>query len=101
MSTLLARTKQTKRVVKRRDADPWRRKLENIKGVIGDDGIERIASQTVGDILELKRNAQSPRQRAKIARLMGDLGWRKCKTRGLNRGAYRSVLNGYAREATA
>ena len=35
------------------NADPWRPPLERVHGKIGDDGIERVTTQIVFDILEV------------------------------------------------
>ena len=36
-----------------RDADPWRAPLQRLKGRVDDDGVERITTQLVLDILEV------------------------------------------------
>ena len=33
--------------------DPWRLRLERVRGKVGDDGIERISTQTLFDHLEV------------------------------------------------
>ena len=44
-----------------RDPDPWRLPLERVHGKIGDDGIERITTQLLFDILEVPQ--KQPRSR--------------------------------------
>ena len=81
-----------------RRSDPWRFPLERLKGQIGDDGIERISTQAVFDVLEVLQ----PRRRAgacrRLAKLMRELGWRPIKARGLNQRGLREQIRGYARD---
>ena len=42
------------------NSDPWRPPLEQLQGKIGDDGIERITTQLVFDVLEVP---MQPRRR--------------------------------------
>ena len=35
------------------NVDPWRLPLERLRGKAGDDGIERVTTQTLFDILEV------------------------------------------------
>ena len=37
------------------DGDPWRLPLERMHGKIGDDGIERVTTQLLFDLLEIPR----------------------------------------------
>ena len=41
-----------------RNADPWRLPLERLHGKIGDDGVERITSQLLFDILEVPQHSR-------------------------------------------
>ena len=41
-----------------RRVDPWRLPLERLHGKIGDDGIERITTQTLFDILEIPQGSR-------------------------------------------
>ena len=40
------------------NADPWRLRLERVHGKIGDDGIERITTQLLFDILEVPQRSR-------------------------------------------
>ena len=82
-----------------RNADPWRLRLEQLRGKIGDDGIERITTQTVFDILEIPQRSRSTSACRRLARLMGELKWTAVRVRGLTRGGYREQVRGYARDA--
>ena len=51
-----------------RTGDPWRRRLERARGKVGDDGVARISTQGLFDLLELphrsrgRRCCQAPRK---------------------------------------
>jgi hypothetical protein len=77
--------------------DPWWAMLRKIKGKVGQDGIERISTTEVFDILEVPMGAR-PAQTVRLSRVMGKLGWSNIRARGLNPGSYRDRVRGYARE---
>jgi hypothetical protein len=79
--------------------DPWRLRLERVRGTIGFDALERISTQTLMDTLEvpqLKRTAGAYRHLAKI---MTQLGWTAVRVRDLTRGGYKEQVRGYVRDA--
>ena len=39
-----------------RPVDPWRLRLERVRGATGFDGLERISTQTLMDVLEILRS---------------------------------------------
>jgi hypothetical protein len=82
-----------------RNADPWRLQLERLRGKIGDDGIERITTQTVFDILEIPQANRSTSACRRLAKLMSEVGWTAIRVRGLTRGGYLEQVRGYARDA--
>jgi hypothetical protein len=84
---------------KARYADSWRLPLERLHGKIGDDGIERITTQTVFDILETPQRSRGAGACRRLARLMAELGWTAVRVRGLTRGGYLEQVRGYARDA--
>jgi hypothetical protein len=77
--------------------DPWVPMLRKIKGKVGQDGVERIATADVFDILEVAMGARSA-QTVRLSRVMRQLGWQNIRARGLNPGSYRDRVRGYARE---
>jgi hypothetical protein len=80
-----------------RDADPWRLPLERLHGQIGDDGVERLTTQAVLDVLEIpQRNRRSGTYR-RLAKLMVELGWSAIRVRALTRGGYLEQVRGFAR----
>ena len=79
-----------------RDADPWRLRLERLRGTVGDDNVERIGTQAIFDILE-QRNRRAGACR-RLAKLMRELGWAPIKARGLNQRGLLEQIRGYARD---
>jgi hypothetical protein len=47
-----------------RNAEPWRLPLERLRGKVGDDGVERISTQTIFDVLEATEQPRSRRLQA-------------------------------------
>ena len=80
--------------------DPWRRRLESLRGKNWDDGIERITTQTVFDVLEVPQRARTAGACRRLAKLMRELGWSPIKARGLTPGGFRDQVRGYARDRT-
>jgi hypothetical protein len=78
------------------NADPWRLRLERVHGKIGDDGIERITTQLLFDILEVPQRSRGAGACRRLAKLMAELGWMAVRVRGLTRGGYLSKCAGTA-----
>jgi hypothetical protein len=78
--------------------DPWRVRLERVRGRIGDDGIERLTTQNVFDMLEVSQHSRGAGACRRLAKLMSELGWMPVRVRGLTRGAYLEQVRGYARD---
>jgi hypothetical protein len=100
----VSRLKQHKELSPRselaRNTDPWRFPLERLRGKIGDDGIERISTQAVFDVLEVLQRNRGAGASRRLAKLMRELGWAPIKARGLNQAGFRDQIRGYAREQT-
>ena len=77
--------------------DPWRLRLERSHGKIGDDGIERITTQLLFDILEVPQRSRGAGACRRLAKLMAELGWMAVRVRGLTRGGYLEQVRGYCR----
>jgi hypothetical protein len=80
-----------------RDGDPWRLPLERLHGKIGDDGVERVTTQAVLDVLEVPQRARRAGAYRRLAKLMAQLGWSAVRVRGLTRGGYLEQVRGFAR----
>jgi hypothetical protein len=83
-----------------RNADPWRLRLERARGQVGDDGIERVSTQSVLDFLEVPHRSRTAGACRRLSRLMRELGWSPIKARGLTPGGFRDQVRGYARDTT-
>jgi hypothetical protein len=92
--------KRTHRTVTPSQQDPWQLRLEGIHGKKWDNGIERISTQTILDILEVPHRSRTAGTCRRLSKLMRDLGWSAIKARGLTPGGFRDPVRGYARDTT-
>ena len=58
MLSILEKLRQARAERTARDADPWRLPLERVHGKIGDDGVERITTELLFDILEVPQRSR-------------------------------------------
>jgi hypothetical protein len=79
--------------------DPWRLRLERVRGKVGFDRLERISTQTLMDILEVPQRTRTAGAYRHLATLMVELGWTAVRVRDLTRGGYRETVRGYVRNA--
>jgi len=98
MLSALGKLRKLEAELAARDADPWRLPLERLRGKVGDDGIERITTQTVFDVLEIPQRNRGAAPCRRLAKLMTQLGWTAVRVRGLTRGSYREQVRGYCRD---
>jgi hypothetical protein len=77
--------KATQAAAQVRNADPWRIRLESVRGKIGDDGVERTSTQALFDRLDVPQSSRGAGACRRLASLMRDLGWMPVKARGLTR----------------
>jgi hypothetical protein len=77
--------------------DPWEPVLRQLKGRIGHDGVERIATAHAFDHLEIPTRRR-PGLTVRLSRVMRSLDWSNIRARGLNPGSYRDRVRGFARE---
>jgi hypothetical protein len=78
--------------------DPWRLRLERLRGKVGYDGVERISTQTVFDVLEVPQRGRNAGACRQLAKLMRELRWTPIKARGLTQDGFRDQVRGYARD---
>jgi hypothetical protein len=78
--------------------DPWHLRLERLRGKVDYDGIERISTQTVFDVLEVPQRGRDAGTYRRLAKLMRALGWTPIKARGLTQNGFRDQVRGYARD---
>jgi hypothetical protein len=79
--------------------DPWRLRLERVRGTTGFDGLERISTQTLLDILEVSQRQRTAGSCRRLAKLMAELGWTAVRVRDLTMGGYKEQVRGYVRNA--
>ena len=82
-----------------RPGDPWSIRLECVRGQVGDDGTERISTQTLFDFLEVFQCSRGAGACRRLAKAMRDLGWTPVRVRDLTRGGYKEQVRGYCRDA--
>jgi len=81
--------------------DPWRLRLERVRGTTGFDGLERISTQTLLDILGVEHRQRTAGTYRRLAKLMAELGWTAVRVRDMTRGGYKEQVRGYVRDARA
>ena len=77
--------------------DPWEPTLRKLKGRVAHDGVERVSTNDVFDVLEVPMRRRASLT-VRLSRVMRRLGWSNIRARGLNPGSYRDRVRGYARE---
>jgi hypothetical protein len=98
MASFLRELKQSCEQMRARNADPWRLRLEGVRGKAGDDGIERVSTQTLFDVLEVGQRGRTAGACRRLAKLMRELGWHPIKARGLTPTGLRDQIRGYGRD---
>jgi hypothetical protein len=84
--------------VRKESVDPWRARLEKLRGRLGDDKVERIATQAIFDYLDLPQGMRTAQASRRLAKMMSELCWTPIRARGLNRSGYRDQVRGWARD---
>ena len=79
--------------------DPWLLPLGRVRGKADCDGMERVSTQTLLDLLEVPQRSRSAGTCRRLAKLMVELGWTAVRVRDLTRGGYKEQVRGYCREA--
>ena len=81
-------------------ADPWLAPLQRVRGKVEFDGLERVSSQTLLDILEVPQRSRTAGAYRRLAKLMAQLGWTALRVRDLTRGGYKEQIRGYVRQVS-
>jgi hypothetical protein len=79
--------------------DPWTAPLERVQGKIDYDGLERVTTQSLLDMLEVPQRSRKVGTCRRLAKLMAELGWTAVRVRDLTRGGYKEQVRGYCRDA--
>jgi hypothetical protein len=90
--------RRTKAEAISRSTDPWRLRLERVRGKTDYDGVERISTQDLFDFLEVPQRSRSAGACRRLAALMRELGWTPMKARSLGQSGFRDQVRGYARD---
>ena len=80
-----------------RPTDPWLAPLQRVRGKVEFDGLERVSSQTLLDMLEVPQRSRTAGTYRRLAKLMAELGWTAVRVRDLTRGGYKEQVRGYVR----
>lgn len=94
----LTKLKEAKAEIAARDAEPWLTRLERVRGKIDFDGLERVSSQTLMDLLEIPQRHRTAGTCRRLARVMAQLGWSAVRVRDMTRGGYKEQVRGYCRD---
>jgi hypothetical protein len=78
-------------------ADPWLAPLDRVRGKVEFDGLERVSSQFLLDLLEVPQRGRTAGTYRRLAKLMAELGWSAVRVRDLTRGGYKEQVRGYVR----
>jgi hypothetical protein len=78
--------------------DPWLAPLQRVRGKVEFDGLERVSSQTLLDMLEVPQCSRTAGTFRRLAKLMAELGWTAVRVRDLTRGGYKEQVRGYVRD---
>ncbi|SRR5258705_4854666 len=81
--------------------DPWRLRLECVRGTTGFDGLQRISTQKLMDILEVPQRQRSTGAYRRLAKLMVELGWTAVRVRDFNGRGFKEQCRGFVRDARA
>jgi hypothetical protein len=81
-------------------ADPWLAPLQRVRGKIEFDGLERVSSQMILDLLQVPQRSRTAGTYRRVAKLMAELGWTAVRVRDLTRGGYKEQVRGYIRTDT-
>jgi hypothetical protein len=80
-----------------REGDPWLLPLERLQGNTGADGIERVTTQAVFDVLGVPQRDRRAGAYRRLAKVMTELSWTAVRVRGFTRGGYLEQVRGYCR----
>jgi hypothetical protein len=81
-----------------RPTDPWLAPLQRVNGKVEFDGLERVSSQTLLDMLEVPQRSRTAGTYRRLAKLVAELGWSAVRVRDLTRGGYKEQVRGYVRD---
>jgi len=83
--------------VARNSVHPWKLRLERVRGKIDADGLERLTTQQLFDVLEVPQRSRTAGACRRLAAVMAELGWTAVRVRGLTPSGFTEQVRGYAR----
>jgi len=95
----LGKLEKAKAEIAKPNVDPWRFPLERVRGKIDYDGIERVTTQMLLDVLEVPQRSRRAGTYRHLSKLMVELGWTPVRVRARTRGDYLEQVRGYCRNA--
>lgn len=98
MLSFVERIRRAQAELAEQDADPWRPRLERLRGTVSSDGLERVSSQGIFDLLEVPMRARTAGAYRRLAKHMRELGWTPLRVRDRTYGGYLEQIRGYARD---
>jgi hypothetical protein len=95
LETLRTKREQTQAL----SVDHWHIRLERVRGKIGGDGVERVSTQELFDLLEVPQRKRTAGACRRLARLMREVGWSSMKVRAFDQRGFKDKVRGYSRDA--
>ena len=95
----LSKLHEAKTEIAARNVDPWLLPLGRVRGKIDFDGIERVTTQMLLDVLEVPQRKRRAGTYRHLSKLMVELKWTPVRVRARTRGDYLETVRGYARDA--
>jgi hypothetical protein len=80
-----------------KSSDRWTPALRKIRTQIGHDGVERIATETIFERLEVPPIKRTPEAAKRLRPLMVELGWTPVRSRHVTSRGRAARVRGYAR----
>jgi|SRR6185437_2458492 len=96
--SFLDKLEKAKAAMAETNIDPWRLPLERARGKMDYDGLERVSSQTLLDLLDVPQRRRTAGTYRHLAKIMAELGWTAMRVRDLTRGGYKEQVRGYCRD---
>src|SRR5262249_9802813 len=82
--TFRQRMEEAAKTAAAESAEPWRLTLERVRGKVDFfDGLERVSSQTLLDLLEIPQRQRTAGTYRRLAKVMAELGWTAVRVRDL------------------
>jgi hypothetical protein len=95
----LSKLEKAKAEIAVQNVDPWLLPLGRVRGKIDFDGIERVTTQMLLDVLEVPQRSRRAGTYRKLSKLMVELGWTPVRVRDFNCRGYKEQIRGFCRDA--